>query len=197
MSRKTAYEKEHMTLQKKQGNNKDTKKRVWQHLFINKPKHFSADKLGVILGVDRTTVSKALNKLVGEKPTIERGIEYKVYKIDKEYCVLSKEQYEKHKNKTIDELIQIEADELDNPKIWTAKEAEDLHAEVIFYPIAKDSRYFIKVTKSLKKLFGEYIIAVLAGDKDGNTGLFIILKPHKNVGKIKEHIKDLYEEAAI
>lgn len=203
MARKTAYEKAHISIQEKKGNNKDTKKRAWQYLFKNKPKQFSADELGVILGVDRTTAGKALNKLVEDKPNIERNIEYKVYKIDKSYCVLSKEQYEKHKAKqkkkqSLEDLTSYEALELsNNPKIWAADKAEDFKSEVVFYPIKKDKRYHNKVKQSLLKLFEEYIIAVLEGDKDGQSGMFIILKQSNDIDKIKKCVKKLYSQSAI
>lgn len=201
MARKTAYEKAHISIQEKKGNNKDTKKRAWQYLFKNKPKQFSADELGVILGVDRTTAGKALNKLVEDKPNIERNIEYKVYKIDKSYCVLSKEQYEKYRAKqkkkhSLEDLTEYEAAELKEYKICTATEAEDLKAEVIFYPIKKDKRHFNRVKNSLKKLYEEYIIAIFEGEKGEQSGLFIILKPHEDIKRIIKCIKKLYSKSS-
>lgn len=203
MARKTAYEKTYISIQEEKDNNKDTKKRVWQYLFENKPEKFSATELGKILEVSRYKATYALNKLMEGKPIIERNIEYRVYKIDTSYCIFTKKQYQEYKakqknNNSIEDLIGDEAVRLSSsPNIWAADKAEDLRAEVIFYPINKHTKHFSKVKTSLMKLFEEYIIAILEGDKEGQSGLYIILKPHKDSNKIKEDVQKLYSQSAI
>ncbi len=197
MARKTAYELQHIKLEKPKGNDKNTKQRAWQYLFENKNKAFSATYLGKVLEVHRTTVKEALELLMEEKPIIEQSKEYKVYKIDSSYRVLDKKEYEKYKSeqkkdRTIEDRITEEACALYHSKIWTSNKSETVPAIVIFYPMDKNTIHYNKVKISLNKLFGEYIIAILEGKKEGKNGIYIILKKHKDIFIVKKHIEDLY-----
>lgn len=203
MGRKTAIENaQPIKLKKCKETKKISKTSVWQYLFDNRNKSFTVIQLANIFDVnDRKAIYNILGQL--EKESVpEREKVYKVYKLDSSYRVFDEKGYEEYKSeqnkgKTIEDLIIEETDILNNPKMWTSDRAESfVPAIIIFYPLEKRKSYFDRVTRSLNKLFGKYILAILEGTKDNNSGLYIILKKHKNAEIIREYIEELYEGAA-
>lgn len=202
MARKTAYESNHIKLKNSNKNDKNTKQRAWQYLFENRDKAFSATHIGKILEVHRTTVKEALEKLIDDKPIIEKSKEYKVYRVGTSYRIFDNESYNKYiaeqqKGTTISNRIIVEVDKINNPKMWASDKAELVPAIVVFYPMTKNKTYFNTVKISLIRLFNEYIINTLEGKKNGIDGLYIILKNQEGIDKIKDSIMELYEQAAL
>ena len=128
----------------------------------------------------------------------EQSKEYKVYKTGSSFQIFDVKEYEKllSESKTMEKLIDDEAGILNNKKMWTSDKAESVLCDVIFYPVKKRNSYTTMITTSLNKLFGKYIIDIVEGTKEGKSGIFIIIKIHKDTELIKYQIKELYSIAA-
>lgn len=208
MSRKTTWQRgKPMTLTAPTSKTKLLEDLIWQFLFDNRGKAFTAIELKKAFAekgkeFDRTHISKVAKNLIKESRK-EGSKTYAVYKINSSYRVFENNEYKKYeteenKEKTLVELVDDKIVNISNLKMRTNKKAISVNLDcVYFFPIQKGKANFTAIRNALNELFGNYIVAILEGENDGKSGFYIIVKPYNNIKSIENLMEYFYEQLSL
>lgn len=168
-----------------------SEKAVFNFLLRNKGKSFTQQQIAERLKIHRSTVSRALEKL--NNRVFTQGKSYIVIQCEGRYGMVHPEDIDREitpkERDEYDRRVTKKANEIDNPKIWTASYATCVTNTVVLYEI--NSRYRNLVIKTLNELYSAGIHDIV----QCKNGLYIILK-ETSASKYRSLLCELYLEMA-